>query len=134
VLAYATYRNKETEHIDLEKVRLLKEICDGADASVVISSSWRGSLDYVPDCYYVLVNILQANGIRILGSIPHIISSNQDHRQSFTLNELEAIEEEEGTGTAAEIQMWLVEHPEVSNFIILDDLDFRWKEYGYDTH
>lgn len=134
MLTYAAYRNKETENIDLEKVRLLKEICDSTDASVVISSSWRGTLDYVPDCYYVLVSILQNNGIRVLGNTPSLISSNPNHKQTFTLDELEMMKEEKGTGTAAEIQAWLVEHPEVSNFIILDDLDFRWKEYGYDTH
>lgn len=134
VLAYEKYRNKETSDIDLEKVHLLKEICDSTSASVVISSSWRGTPDYVPDCYYTLISILQANGIRVLGNIPHLNSGNPDRRQFFTLDELETMEEEKGTGTAAEIQAWLVEHPEVSNFIILDDLDFHWKEYGYDTH
>ncbi len=104
MLTYAAYRNKETENIDLEKIRLLKEICDSTDASVVISSSWRGTLDYVPDCYYVLVSILQNNGIRVLGNIPNLISSNPNHRQTFTLDELEMMEEEKGTGTAAEIQ------------------------------
>ncbi len=44
------------------------------------------------------------------------------------------MEEEEGIGTATKIQEWLKRHPEVSNFIILDDLDFQWKKYGYDTH
>ena len=134
MLAYEEYRNEETENIDLEKVRLLKEICDSTGASVVISSSWRGTTDCVPGCYHALVNILQANGICVLGNIPNLNSGNESSRESFTLDELETMEEEEGTGTAAEIQAWLGEHPEVFNFLILDDLDFRWKEYGYDTH
>ena len=113
---------------------MLKEICDNTDASVVISSSWRGIPDCVPDCYYILVSILQTNGIRVLGSIPHLNPSNKNCRLSFTLDELDTMEEEKGTGTAAEIQAWLAEHPEVSDFVILDDLDFRWKDYGYDTH
>ena len=133
VLAYEEYRNRETANIDLEKVQLLKEICDSTDASVVISSSWRGIPGYVPDCYYTLISILQVNGIRVLGNIPNLNSSNENHRLSFTLDELETMETEEGS-TAAEIQAWLGEHPEVSNFLILDDLDLHWKEYEYDTH
>lgn len=50
------------------------------------------------------MSILQNNGIRVLGNIPNLISSNPNHRQTFTLDELEMIEEEKGTGTAAEIQ------------------------------
>lgn len=34
------------------------------------------------------------------------------------------MKEEEGIGTTVKIQEWLKKHPEVSNFIILDDLDF----------
>lgn len=43
VLTYSNYKNNETANIDIEKVRLLKEICDKSNAKVVISSSWRGS-------------------------------------------------------------------------------------------
>lgn len=132
VLTYEAYKNKETANIDLEKVALLKEICDRTGASIVISSSWRGIPDYVPDCYYILVSILKVNGIRVLGNIPHLNSSNQNCRLSFTLDELDLMEEEEGT--AAEVREWLEEHPEVSHFVILDDLDFQWEVYGYDTH
>lgn len=113
---------------------MLKEICDNTDAKVIISSSWRGTPDYVLDCYYTLISILQANGIRVFGNIPYLTSRNPDRRQSFTLAELDMMEEEEGIGTAAEIQEWLKRHPEVSNFIILDDFDFQWKKYGYETH
>ena len=41
-LTYSDYDNDETANIDIEKVKLLKEICDKTNAKVVISSSWRG--------------------------------------------------------------------------------------------
>lgn len=45
-LTYSDYKNEKTANIDIEKVKLLKEICDKTDAKVVISSSWRGGEDY----------------------------------------------------------------------------------------
>lgn len=38
-----------------------------------------------------------------------------------------------GTGRAAEIQKWLSEH-DVDNFVILDDENFDWSDYGYESH
>lgn len=134
VLAYEAYRNEETANIDLEKVKLLKEICTIADASVVISSSWRGTPNYTPDCYYTLISILQANGIKVLGNTPHLIKTDSNRCQLIFLTELEIEKEEFGTGTAAEIQEWLCKHKEVTSFVILDDLDLSWKKYGYDTY
>ena len=61
-LTYSDYENEETANIDIEKVKLLKEICDKTDAKVVISSSWRGSDSYTPRIYYVLIDILTKGG------------------------------------------------------------------------
>ena len=71
-LTYSDYENEETANIDIEKVKLLKEICDKTDAKVVISSSWRGSDSYTPRIYYILIDILTSNGIEVLGDTPHI--------------------------------------------------------------
>lgn len=57
ILTYMSYENKETCHIDPEKVSLLKKLCDGANASVVIVSSWRGGKDWTPKMYFVLREI-----------------------------------------------------------------------------
>lgn len=62
-LTYSNYRNEETADIDIEKVKLLKEICDKTNAKVVISSSWIGTEDYTPKIYYVLREILSKNHI-----------------------------------------------------------------------
>ena len=136
-LTYSDYENKETANIDIEKVKLLKEICDKTDAKVVISSSWRGSDSYTPRIYYVLIDILTSNGIEVLGDTPHLpteLEGNVPYSiSSTTLEELPHLKIKYGTGRAAEIQKWISEH-DVDNFVILDDEDWDWFDYGYDTH
>ena len=136
-LTYSDYENKETANIDIEKVKLLKEICDKTDAKVVISSSWRGSDSYTPRIYYVLIDILISNGIEVLGDTPHLPTEFEGNVpysiSSTTLEELPHLKIKYGTGRAAEIQKWISKH-DVNNFVILDDEDWDWFDYGYDTH
>lgn len=136
-LTYSDYENEETANIDIEKVKLLKEICDKIDAKVVISSSWRGSDSYTPRIYYVLIDILTSNGIEVLGDTPYIetkfegdVSQNIEEN---TLEDLPDLKIKYGTGRAAEIKKWIDEH-NVDNFVILDDEDWDWSDYGYDKH
>ena len=136
-LTYSDYENEETANIDIEKVKYLKEICDKTDAKVVISSSWRGSDSYTPRIYYVLIDILTSNGIEVLGDTPHLPTEFEGNVHysisSTTLEELHHLKIKYGTGRAAEIKKWIDEH-DVDNFVILDDEDFDWSDYGYDTH
>lgn len=136
-LTYSDYENEETANIDIEKVKLLKEICDKTGAKVVISSSWRGSDSYTPRIYYILIDILTSNGIEVLGDTPHLPTEFEGNipysTSSTTLEELLHLKIKYGTGRAAEIQKWISEH-DVDNFVILDDEDFDWFDYGYDTH
>ena len=136
-LTYSDYENEETANIDIEKVKLLKEICDKTDAKVVISSSWRGSETYTPRIYHVLVDILQSNGIKVLGDTPHLPTEFEDNIPNtmnlFTLEEVPYSKLKYGTGRAAEIQKWINEH-KVDNFVILDDEDWDWSDYGYGKH
>ena len=136
-LTYSDYENEETANIDIEKVKLLKEICDKTDAKVVISSSWRGSDSYTPRIYYVLIDILTSNGIEVLGDTPHLPTEFEGNVSnsisSTTLEELPDLKIKYGTGRAAEIKKWISEH-DVDNFVILDDEDLDWSDYGYDTH
>lgn len=136
-LTYSSYENEETANIDIEKVKLLKEICDKTGAKVIISSSWRGSDTYTPRIYHILINILTSNSIEVLGDTPHIPAEYQgdisDIIASTTLENLPYLKTKYGTGRAAEIQKWINEH-DVDNFVILDDEDFDWSDYGYDKH
>ena len=38
-----------------------------------------------------------------------------------------------GTGRAAEVNKWINEH-EVDSFVILDDEDWNWSDYGYENN
>lgn len=137
-LTYSDYRNKETSDIDIEKVKLLKKICDKTGAKVVISSSWRGIPGHVPHIYQILLNILSDNNIPVIGEIPYIKTEFEgsdpfNHTPPLTIPELLYAKVKHGTGRAAEIRQWLQEHkPE--QFVILDDEDYDWADYGYDTN
>lgn len=135
-LTYSDYKNKETANIDPKKVSLLKEICDKANAGVVISSSWRGSKDYTPRIYYTLIDILTSNGIKVLGDTPYLpieFENRNELPEILSMDDIEKLKIKYGTGRAAEIQKWINEH-DVTNFVILDDEDFNWSDYGYSKH
>lgn len=129
VLIYSNHHNKETANIDIDKVKLLKEICDKTGAKVVISSSWRGSEDYTPKIYYILRKILAENNIEVIGDIPYLkIEIGNDKPETTHIEE--NIKYKYNTSRAAEIQKWINEH-EIENFVILDDEDWEWADYGY---
>lgn len=130
-LTYSNYENDKTANIDIEKVKLLKEICDRTGAKVVISSSWRGSENYTPQIYYILFDILTRYNIEVLGDTPHIDTEfEEEPSKVINLGEEFCPLIKYGTGRAAEIQKWINEH-EVENFVILDDEDWKWSDYGY---
>lgn len=136
-LTYSNYSNEETANIDIEKVKLLKEICDKTNAKVVISSSWRGYDNYTPKIYNVLINILNQYGIEVIGNTPYIPSEFEGDCSNIVIEtiveDLPEFQTKYGTGRAAEVQSWINEH-EVKNFVILDDEDWDWYKYGYDVH
>lgn len=135
VLTYSNYKNNETADIDIEKVRLLKEICDKSNAKVVISSSWRGSESYTPKMYYVLTKILTDSGIDVIGNTPFLSTKFKDKGESKTvsLNDILNTKLKYGTGRAAEVQKWINDHG-INNFVILDDEDWDWSDYGYEKN
>lgn len=135
-LTYSEYENAETADIDIEKVKILKEMCDRTGAKVVITSSWRGSEIYTPRIYYTLIDILTTNGIEVIGDAPYIDAKYKEidlPKTTFALDEVPHLQLKYGTGRAAEIQAWLKEH-EIDRFIILDDEDWNWKDYGYENN
>lgn len=133
-LTYSNYKNEETANIDIDKVKLLKKICDKTNAKVVISSSWRGSEDYTPKIYHVLRKILAENMIDVLGDTPYLKTEIIGNiPETINLEEDLNIKYKYGTGRAAEIQKWLNEH-EVESFVILDDEDWQWSDYGYENN
>lgn len=86
------------EHIDPAPVQLLNRIVRETDCKIVISSSWRVILPY-----RILGMVLACRGFEFASHI-----ADQTPRGGF-----------ESRGM--EIQAWLDEHPEVSDFVIVDD-------------
>lgn len=136
-LTYSDYENEETANIDPEKVLLLKKICDATNAKVVISSSWRGNGDYVPRIYKTLIDILTKYEIEVLGNCPHIDLEFEGNVPPMiaetTLEDLPLLKIKHGTGRAAEVEQWINEH-DVESFVILDDDDFNWNDYGFEKN
>lgn len=137
-LTYSDYSNEKTADIDIEKVKLLKQICDETNAKVVISSSWRGFGDYVPKIYNTLINILTDNNIEVIGKTPYIPSETDNSVSSLvsqtTTEELPYFKLIVGTGRGAEIQEYLDNHSEIDRFVILDDEDWNWCDYGFEEY
>ncbi len=133
-LTYSDYQNTETSHIDVEKVKLLKEICEKTNAKVVISSSWRGNENYTPSIYHTLRRILAEYEIDVIGDCPYInvrfIQNEVTEKNYFDHANIDKYIVEHGTGRAAEIEQWLKEHPDTESYVILDDEDHNWAEYG----
>ena len=101
--------------IDIEKVKLLKEIVDATGAEIVLSSTWR-TLREIDDSsalpmFTHLENMLKKHGMTIIDYTP-VLSYNRP----------------------AEIKTWLEQKDEnyIKNirFISLDD-DFRQVEYDF---
>lgn len=65
-LTYSDYENESTANIDLEKVKILKQIADENNASIVISSSWRGSEKYTPKIYNILIQIVNHSPLNLM--------------------------------------------------------------------
>ena len=84
---------KKILEIDENKLYLIKEICDITGSKVVISSSWR-VLNIYPQLESYLIN----KGIPIIDTTKYIKSNR-----------------------GIEIKTYLQEHPEVINYIIIDD-------------
>ena len=104
-------KTKANTHITFEPLLLknLKRIVDETGADIVLSTFWRKFDRYIA---YVL-NRHGIDGRRVVGRTPGF-----GHDKSFESSAFDSIHYE---NRAAEIQAYLDEHPNISNFVILDD-------------
>lgn len=132
-LTYMNYKNSSTANIDVEKVKLLRQICDVTGAKVVISSSWRGNPGHYPSIYFILREILEEYGIDVIGDTPFVPTEvNSECREIIDLDEIsEEYNIKFGTGRAEEVHQWILANSPKA-FVILDDESWNWAEYGYD--
>ncbi|MCS2235553.1 HAD domain-containing protein [Bacteroides thetaiotaomicron] len=108
-----TLKSKWT--IDNEKVELVKQICDATGAKIVISSSWRR---------YTLEQTIEAITTREtkIGHnpfpYPEYIIDITSRMYGFKYGNKET---HYGLCRGVEIDRWLWEHQDVTNYVILDD-------------
>ena len=134
VLTTCSYNNPDTNHINPEKVQILSQTVERTGAKIVLISTWKMGYDKdsgkKEDYYKVLENILAQYGLEIFDitdDIPEKIK--EPLPQTFTLEDLDNVEGVHGTGRAAEVEKWIRDHS-VEDFVILDDENHDWKEYG----
>jgi len=107
----------ENEKIDINAVKLLKNLMDQSGAVVVLSTGWRLWFDDNMATDDVdaknIYNILSQYGIDIYGKTPDF--STDEIRIRRTFSEVKA----------KEIVAWLENHYDVEKYVILDDLDLK---------
>lgn len=87
--------------LNRNRLRLLEEIIKDTGANIVVSSTWRN----YPDAMKKLSHKLGYRGLKIFGVTDRLGFSETGERYY----------------RGHEIQKWLDEHPEVENYVILDD-------------
>lgn len=103
-----TYAPSGWRGIDNAKLKKVKAIVDATDAKVVLSSTWKTEIDKnmhhaSSDGKYMMNKFKYEGRFKIFDKTPD--AENSSHR-------------------GEEIRMWLDKHPDVDNFVILDDIDF----------
>ena len=133
--ALKDYKNKYGGYliIDREKVKILKQICDLTNASVVLSTGWKYILDEdlkaLDDNGKFLLEIFKENEIPLIGKTKTIPKDLGDGRILQYWKEYEIID-------------YLERHKEVKHFCIIDDeekgleslLDYLIKTKDYQAY
>jgi hypothetical protein len=94
--------NMDGQDRDLDPlcIERINKLCKEGNAEIVLSSDWRVN-------NYAFVRLEKAGLKPILDKTPIIIFGTMGSKYHFTRGE--------------EIQMWLKLHPEVTNYVIIDD-------------
>lgn len=100
--------------IDENKVKLLCKIIEATSAGIVLHSGWRfwfnDTIEPTRKETQKLVEILGKNQITILDITPDFSTDEIKKTKKYSLVK------------AKEILSWLHEHPEIKNWIVIDDL------------
>ena len=112
------------------KCKLLKQLVEETGAKVVLSSSWRLCLNAIQK----LIDLFEPYNLILSGFTCHEVESKKfknspyediKPRYQHTISDFGTYIEDRG----AEIAAWLLDHPKVSNFVILDDEDSDIKSW-----
>lgn len=98
--------------IDMNKVKIINEICDKTDTKIVVTSSWRLGYGSAVSAFHE--------------SLKQYFTKNQylDHFKDIFdkfINNIVGMTDSVGTCRGNEIKFYINEHPEVENYVIVDD-------------
>ena len=98
-------------HISLPHIKRIKEICDATGAKIVVSSSWR--MDTIEETIDKMIGRPKR--------CPRNRMLNWFIDNLYDVTPWFCDDKYNGTGRGGEIQTWLDAHPEVDNYVIIDD-------------
>lgn len=106
------------------KCKLLKQLVEETGAKLVLSSAWRLSLNAIQE----LIDLFEPYNLVLSGFTCHEVESKKFKNTLYESIKPRHQRTIDGWGTyiedrGAEIAAWLLDHPKVSNFVILDDED-----------
>ena len=109
---------RKFDRFNQKAVKILNQILKESDAEIVVSSDWRnhGTLEEIGEWYEI--NGIIKKPIDVTTSKP--LSPGNDFPWSHQLQ----LEQNRGL----EIRHWLQEHPEVTHWVAVDDLNLGMKE------
>lgn len=100
--------------IDTDKINLLAQLVNRTNAKIILHSGWRFWFDSevtpLRSESERLVKLLADEGLRISGMTPDLTTEEIRKTKKFSLVK------------ADEILLWLKSHPNVSGWVVLDDL------------
>ncbi|MCM1065614.1 MAG: HAD domain-containing protein [Eubacterium sp.] len=103
--------------IDVEKVRILAALVERTGAEVILHSGWRFWFDeeMEPLCpeAAALADLFAGEGLEIAGVTPDLTTEEIRRTKKFSFVK------------ADEILLWLEGHPDVTGWVVLDDLDLH---------
>lgn len=91
-----------------DKMNMIRRICETTGAKIVISSSWR-------------MNTLESTLAYITDPKTPYVDGKPYSLSDFTIDVTCSLWDREKYGRGDEIQAWLDFHPDVTNYVILDD-------------
>lgn len=106
---YDLQRGEDDGNMDSSRLVLLKQLADETDAKIVLTSTWRHH--WSPErelCDRIgckLEDDFEAAGLKIFDKTPDF----QGDR-------------------ALEIKLWLSSHEDIERFVVLDDIQFGWRD------
>lgn len=101
-------------------IKILKDIVDIFNADIILSSSWKS---------YWNKDLINSNT-----DIHNYGKYINEKLNKFGLKISDKTEDYNWSKRPIEILSYLSSHPEIENYIILDDEDFNWSHFGIDSH